>query len=234
MTQPTFLILDNLTESSERSHHLLNHQHLPWHEHLFCGSGRHVKTSKLWLNQAKWCKNISKSGVLHLTGSQNGISGATYVGDKGAQLAPGGARAIGQRVKRAGARFQFLHNCGLCSFSIPPQLWIVLAILRLCSPFSANCSKPVNIGRRNWNGRLRNLISSCLEIALFSMNILLFDSIPNLYIVVLFSIIFPVLQCIYCCLIPSICPRGHDARWYDCLFPKGTYGAQLYGKWQIL
>ena len=121
MTQPTFLILDNLTESSERSHHLLNHQHLPWRGHLFCGSGRHVKTSKLWLNQAKWCKNISKSGVLHLTGTQNGISGATYVGDKGAQLAPGGARAIGQRVKRAGARFQFLHNCGLCSFSIPPQ-----------------------------------------------------------------------------------------------------------------
>ena len=48
------------------------------------------------------------------------------------------------------ARFQFLHNP------------IVLAILRLCSPFSANCWKPVNIGRRNWNGRLRNLISSCL------------------------------------------------------------------------
>ena len=144
MTPPTFLILDNLTESSERSHHLLNHQHLPWREHLFCGSGRHVKTSKLWLNQAKWCNNISKSDALHLTGTQNGISGATYVGDKGAQLAPGGARAIGQRVKRAGARFQFLHNCGLCS------------------PFSANCWKPVNIGRRNWNGRLRNLISSCL------------------------------------------------------------------------
>ena len=65
------------------------------------------------------------------------------------------------------ARFQFLHNP------------IVLAILRLCSPFSANCWKPVNIGRRNWNGRLRNLISSCLEIALFPMYILLFDSISN-------------------------------------------------------
>ena len=115
---------------------------------FFARSGRLLckekQMSKLWLDQAKWYNNISKSGVLHLTGTQNGISGATYVGDKGAQLAPGGAPAIGQRVKRAGARFQFLHNCGLCS------------------PFSANCWKPVNIGRRNWNGRLRNLISSCL------------------------------------------------------------------------
>ena len=115
-------------------------------------------------------------------------------------------------------------QAGWRAFSIPPQLWIVLVFnsstIRLCSPFS-DCARhsPLIAGNPSTSGG--EIETADCEIwsaaalrLLYSQ--LLFDSIPNVYIVVLFPILFPILQCIYCCLILSICPRGHDVRWYNC------------------
>ena len=105
------------------------------------------------------------------------------------------------------ARFQFLHNCGLCS------------------PFS-DCARhsPLIAGNPSTSGgeietadceiwsaaAFRLLYSQCTYccLILFPIYILLFYSH--------FPILFPILQCVYCCLILSICPRGHDVRWYNC------------------